>query len=200
MNTPKISIAIPVYKEMPNGDFFLKRCLESIRTQSYQDFEIVITEKGSMAENTNNAIKASNGEIIKVLYQDDYFAHKDALKRIVEAFKGGWLVTGCEHDDGVTRERPHLAEWNDNIHIRNTIGSPSVLTIENKNPLLFDETMTWMLDCDYYKRLYERYGAPIILDDINVVIGVGSHQTTNRLTDEIKNNELEYMYEKHTTK
>lgn len=198
MKTPHVSIAIPVYKGMENGDFFLERCLNSIRMQSYQDFEIVITDKGKMAENTNNAIKACKGDIIKVLYQDDYFAHKDSLKRIVEAFKGGWLVTGCEHDDGISRERPHLAEWNENIHIKNTIGSPSVLTIENIKPLMFDETMTWMLDCDYYKRLYERYGPPTILDDINVVIGVGEHQTTAILSDEIKNNELEYMYEKHS--
>lgn len=198
MKNPLISIAIPVY-DMPNKEFFLNRCLKSVREQSYQNFEIVITEKGKMAENTNEAIKASKGDIIKILYMDDYFAHKNALQSIVDAFRGGWLATGCSHDDGIGVYNEHLPTFHKNIHTANTIGSPSVLTIENKDPLMFDETMTWMLDCDYYKRLYERYGPPTLLDDINVVIGVGDHQTTAMLSDQLKANEHKYMLRKHDT-
>src|ERR1700740_3538057 len=109
-----ISIAIPVHN-MDKKDFFLKRCLDSIRMQTYQDYEIVITEHGKMAENTNEAIKRSKGDLIKILYMDDYLAHKDSLQRIVDAFKGNWLATGCIHDSNHGSElfNPHYPTYND---------------------------------------------------------------------------------------
>lgn len=197
MKSPKISIAIPVHN-MKNRDFFLNRCLDSIRSQTFQDFEIVITEKGKMAENTNAAIKESNGELIKILFMDDYLAHKDSLKEIVDNFKSGWLVTGCKHDDGKSIGSPHLPVWNDYMHkANNTIGSPSILTIENDNPLLFDESMSWTLDCDYYIRLYNRYGLPTFLNTYNVNIGVGDHQMSALLTNAQKMAEQSKMYKRY---
>lgn len=196
MKNPLVSICVPIHN-MKDKDFFLDRCLSSIREQSYKNWELVITEDGLMAKNTNSAIKQSYGDIIKILYMDDFFAHKDALKRIVECFTGGWLVTGCTHTHGKDRFNEHKAEWNENIHTINTIGSPSVLAFENKDPLLFDEKLSWMLDADLYKRLYARYGLPTILDDINVVIGVGDHQTTHLLSDDIKEEELAYTKKKY---
>jgi hypothetical protein len=38
---------------------------------------------------------------------------------------------------------------------------------------------------------------PTILNDINVVIGTGRHQTTNILNEETKINEQKYMKNKH---
>ena len=189
-----ISIAIPVYPQMKNGDALLKRCLDSIKSQSYQDYEIVITTSGSMAENTNKALKASKGDLIKILYQDDYLAHSEALESIVEAFKGQWLVTGCIHDDGLSIQRPHLP-WYDPEE--NHIGSPSVLTMRNGLDMYFDENLGWLLDLDLYKRLYAKYGEPDTLDDINVVIGVGDHQATNTMGDQVKINEQIYLNEKY---
>ena len=144
-----------------------------------------------MPVTSNAVIRAAKGEIIKVLYLDDYLAHKDAQKNIVEAFTGGWLVTGCEHDNGQQRFNPHFPEWNNQVPDGlNSIGSPSVLAFENNEPLLFDERLSWLLDCELYGRLYKRYGMPTIVNDINVVIGLGSHQMTHKLTDEEK--EAEY--------
>ena len=193
----KVSIAIPYYP-MKDALFFLQRCLDSIQEQTFTDYEVVITQEGTMAENTNAAIRKCRGEIIKILYMDDYFAHDDALQEIVDNFKGGWLVTGCQHSgkDGY-RYNYHEPRFTNQIHVVNTIGSPSVLTVENKDPLFFDENMTWMLDCDYYKRLHERYGEPTIMNDINVVIGVGDQQKTASLTEEEKDRELDYMLEKY---
>lgn len=192
-----ISIVIP-YHDMENAAFFMKRCIDSIMSQTYTDYEIVLTKAGKMAENTNAAIKRAKGDIIKILFLDDYLAHPNALKNIVDNFKGGWLVTGCEHDDGEQRFNPHLASWHPAMaQGMNTIGSPSVLAFENKNPELFDEGLSWMLDCDLYTRLYKRYGKPSIINDINVVIGVGSHQTTHLLPEEVKAAEVNYVIKKH---
>lgn len=184
-----ISIIVP-YHDMKDAEFFLKRNIDSIMAQTYKDYEIVLTKNGKMAENTNSAIKRARGDLIKILYLDDYFAHKDALKEIVEAFTGDWLITGSDNNPN-----PY---WTDDIHTgNNKLGSPSALTFRNDNPLLFDETMSWLLDCDYYKRLFTRYGEPVILNDVNVVIGCGSHQSTHLLSDEVKNNEHNYMLRKY---
>ncbi len=190
---PKLSIAIPFYKGMKNADFFLNRALDSIKTQSFKDYEVVITEHGAMAENTNFAIKHCKGDLIKILYQDDYLADENSLQVIIDAFKGGWLVTGCKHDNGMVGNY-HEASYSPN---ENTIGSPSVLTIGNKDPLMFDENMTWLLDLDYYNRLYERYGEPTIISHANVIIGLHDGQATNILSDEIKINEQNYLNKKH---
>jgi len=195
MSKPKISIAIPVY-EMENKEFYLNRCLESIKNQTYKDYEIVITENGrGMASNTNEAIKKCKGRFIKILFMDDYLAHKYSLKEIVDRFQSRWLVTGCEHDN---HSPDHYPRYNEDIHKGyNTIGSPSVLTILNKNPLLFDENMSWLLDCDYYKRMYDKYGEPTILNTVNVGIGIHKGQATYILSDELKTNEHDYMLKKY---
>jgi hypothetical protein len=196
MDNPLISICIPIY-DMPNGDFFLKRCIDSIMEQTYKNYELVITKDGKMAENSNSAIKKAKGDLIKILYQDDYLAHKNSLQEIVDNFKGDWLVTGCEHDNGV-RYRPHFPQYNDQIHLgQNTIGSPSVLTLRKGLNEYFDETMTWLLDCDLYKRLFDKYGEPDILDDVNVVIGCGLHQATHRMGDQVKEDEHLYIKQKY---
>ena len=150
-----------------------------------------------MAENTNEAIKQSKGELIKILYMDDYLAHENALKEIVEAFEGHWLVTGNTHTkNGADLFNPHFPSTHGLVDNINTIGSPSVLTIKNGLDIYFDETMTWLLDVDVYKRLLTKFGEPVILDDIGVVIGVHEGQTTNLLSEDIKNAEFNYLKNK----
>lgn len=218
----KVSICIPVYP-MKNGKEFLERCLDSIIEQSFEDFEVVISDNSDddilykvackygmpisyakheihgASANTNAAIKRARGEIIKILHMDDYFAHKDALKRIVEAFKGGWLATGCSHTkDGKKLINSRFATYNDKIHTgNNTIGSPSVIAFENNNPLLFDTSLVWLFDCDLYKRLHARYGKPTIVNDFNVVIGIGEHQMTELIEDSVKIDEEKIIKSKY---
>jgi len=43
MNTPKISVIIPVYKVEP----YLRKCLESVLGQTYKDMEIILVDDGS---------------------------------------------------------------------------------------------------------------------------------------------------------
>ena len=177
---------------MPAGDPLLKRAIDSIVSQSYKEYEIIMTKEGRASENTNAGIKKAQGDIIKILHMDDFFAHEHALQNIADNFNGGWLVTGCTHTHGEDRFNNHLAEWNDDIRHVNTIGAPSVLAFENKDPLLFNENMVWMFDCEYYERLFKRYGLPTILDSIDIVIGIHPHQATNLIPDAIKAKENVY--------
>jgi len=195
----KISICIPVH-DMANRAFFLKRAINSLNHQTFKPYEVIITEKGKMAENTNAAIKKATGEVIKILYMDDYLYEPEALQRIADNFQGGWMATGCLHDDGQRIYSPHLPAWTDVDELRmgvNTIGSPSVVAFENEDPLLFDENLSWLLDCDLYARLYERYGKPRLLNNLDVAIGIGSHQMTHILTMEEKSREAGYLTQKY---
>lgn len=205
MRNPKLSVVIPIHSAMKHGDFFLWRSIQALMRQTFEDFEIVIVQEGSMPVNTNAGITKARGELIKILYLDDYLAHDNALQEIVDNFgpHDNWLVTGCLHqyyeeDYYEDPHSPHSPEYTQDIHTgNNRIGSPSVLTIRNKGHLFFDEKLSWLLDCDLYKRYYAKYGAPKILADLNVVIGVGSHQTTYTLPEDQKTFESNYLKEKY---
>jgi hypothetical protein len=188
---PKISVVIPIHN-MKGGADFLWRSIDILSKQTFKDFELIITQEGRMAENTNAGIRRARGELIKILYLDDYLSTEFALEDIAINFKDEdmWMISGCS-----TNPEPY---WTDDIYMGNNhLGSPSCLTIRNKDPLLFDEEMSWLLDCDYYKRMYDLYGPPKILEARNVVIGVGDHQMTHILTDEQKLAEYNYMHKKY---
>ncbi len=192
---PKVSIVVPIH-DMKDGDKFLWRLVNSLTEQTFKDWELIITKDGKMAENTNAGIKRARGELIKILYLDDYFASINYLQEVVDSFEKwynqDWLITASD-----SNLRP---EWTDDIETgNNKLGSPSALTFKNHfgDNILFDEKMSWLLDCDFYKRMKEKYGHPIYLYDIKVNIGQGDHQMTYILTDEEKQKEFYYLQHKY---
>jgi glycosyltransferase involved in cell wall biosynthesis len=106
-----ISICIPAFKRVA----FLKRLLDSIESQTYRQFEVVVTDdspdnevsdlcrshqlsasiryhknqvKLGTPENWNESIRMANGRWIKLMHDDDWFLDHNALKTFVEAVKG----------------------------------------------------------------------------------------------------------------
>ncbi|MFA6385848.1 MAG: glycosyltransferase [Candidatus Paceibacterota bacterium] len=141
-------------------------------------------ERGSISANINYAIEKANGTLIKILFQDDFLFDENSLEEIREQFdlqKDNWLITACIHTkDGINFFRPFYPRYNKMIFLgKNTISSPSVLTIKNKNHLIFDKKLIWLMDCDYYYRCYNKFGNPKILNKINVVNRIGEHQVTH---------------------
>jgi hypothetical protein len=161
---------------------------------------------GSSSANINNAIRKATGTLIKILFQDDFLYDKDSLAHIAAHFdvsRDRWHVTACEStSDGKTFFRPFHPSCHKNIHLGpNTISSPSVVTILNTNPLFFDENLIWYMDCDYYKRYYDTFGSPKILDEILIVNRVGAHQVSNTLaTNEVRDREFKYILKKYKEK
>ena len=70
MPTPKISVIIPVY----TAEKSLCRCIDSILTQTYQDFELLLIDDGSTD---------SSGAIC------DEYAEQDARIRVFHKENGG---------------------------------------------------------------------------------------------------------------
>lgn len=189
---PKVSIVIP-YHDMKNAEFFLKRNIDSIMSQTFKDYEIILTKDGKMAENTNSGLRQARGEFIKILYLDDYFSNELSLVNMVNNIdRYRWLICG-------TNNNPNPMWTSDIERGNNKLGSPSAMMFRNKldDNLLFDEKMSWLLDCDYYIRMQERYGIPNIIWGDFVSLGQGDHQMTHILTDEEKLAEYRYMNEKY---
>jgi glycosyltransferase involved in cell wall biosynthesis len=229
--TRQVSVCIPTYEMRGLGAEFLAHSLRVLGTQTFTDFDVVVSDHsrttevrdvcdafserldisyvsngaklGNSAANLNNAIRHAAGRLVKILFQDDFLFSETALAETVEAFdlsRDRWLVSACEHShDGKTFYRPFQPEYNDQIHLgNNTISSPSVVTISNDRPLLFDENLVWLMDCDYYRRCHDAFGDPKILNRITVVNRTGGHQVTQTLaTRKVRRRELEYVKRKY---
>jgi glycosyltransferase involved in cell wall biosynthesis len=214
---PAISIAIPCH-QMDNREAFLRRNLAAIEAQTFRDCEVVISDTSDdmllkhvcdefqlpirwfrshemgVARNTNSAMRASTGQIIKFVYLDDYLAHKDALEDIYQNFTRDWLVTGCNVDPGTGPQGMVMPSIAQDIRFgNNTIGAPSVMAIRNENLLFFDENLSWLVDCDYYHRMVQRFGPPVFLHSINVTIGLGPHQLSQHLSQAQKEDDFKYV-------
>ena len=155
-------------------------------------------DRGSSSANMNNGIIHSTGSIIKILMQDDYLHMTNALENIIRAFSENnidWLVSGCVYGgkDGLSRGNMFPLYTENILSGNNRIGSPSVLTIKNEEPILFNKDLIWLMDCDYYKRCYDKFGQPFILNEHQVFISQHEHQLTSLLSEERKNNEVELV-------
>jgi len=143
--------------------------------------------RGKTSPNVNNAINNSNGLFIKTLWQDDFLYNVDSLEiihnNICQNINNHWFITGCVHTkDCISIYDPMIPKYHDRIYAGiNTISCPSVLTFRNENPLLLDESLNWLVDVEYYKRLYNRYGLPFIIEDICTVNRESEISLTNMI-------------------
>lgn len=138
-----------------------------------------------MCANTNNAMKHADGSIIKILFMDDFLYSNDSLEIISNNFdlkEDSWLASACIHTkNGKDFYKVHYPTYHNYIQYgRNTIGTPSIITIKNEDLIFFDSKFKLTLqDCDYYKRLGDKFGKPKIIKDITVVIRIHAHSVTS---------------------
>jgi len=101
-----------------NSELFLKKCLNSIFSQNFDDFEVIVVDGGSidstlsivsafpkikLIENIgggisnamNTGIVNASGKIISILHSDDYYYDKNTLKTVFCSFQANhdkkWL-------------------------------------------------------------------------------------------------------------
>jgi len=236
-----VSICIPAYEYGGKGVSFLKTLFRSIQSQTLHDYEVIISDhstnddirclceknqkldikyfrndynRGSIAANTNFAIENANGRIIKIIYQDDFFINKNALKLIVEFFDQNdfqWVAHGFAHAKNRWSVRRKMTpKWTKNLLIgENLLGSPSCIAMRNSAKLYMDENLQLLVDTELYYRLQLTHGLPGIIPEILIANREHSSRTSSSGIDynyEIKTNdgvwkldkkELDYVLEKH---
>lgn len=159
--------------------------------------------RGVISPNINEAMKRCEGEWIKILFQDDFLYDENSLGNQHEFIKGKdnliWFVSEFYHThDGINFYNHYFPRWNDKIWSgHNTMGCPSGITIKNKDLIFFDEELNWLMDCDYYQKMFQKYGQPDILNKITVVNRTSGNRLTNTLGQEIKNKESLIVHERY---
>jgi len=122
-NKPRLSIGMPVY----NGEKYLKNAIESILTQTYTDFELIIADNAATdrtqkicleyakkdarlhyyhneknlggPKNYNRAFEISSGEYFKWAAYDDVLA-PEFLKKCIAVLDNDSSVVGCHCKTG----------------------------------------------------------------------------------------------------
>jgi hypothetical protein len=145
----------------------------------------------------NNLIKNSKSEYIKFIFQDDFPFSNDLISKTIKAIEknpdNNWFICGSnnttDNENFYNYVNPY---FNSKIYLgKNTLGSPSVLTVKNsKELLLFDNRFIWLLDCAYYHILNKKFGPPMIIDEVLITCRVHSDQLTDVLTDTKKIKEV----------
>lgn len=154
----------------------------------------------SFSSNTNNAIKKCSGKWIKFLCQDDFLLDEYSLERIfrhiISDEKINWIALSCFHsNDGEFLYRPFQPIWNDFVLIgNNTLSSPSAICVKNTENLpLFDENLEWLVDCEWYQRIFDKFGEPSYLRDYTVVNRTWGDRLSDNISEDIKLKELAFV-------
>jgi len=115
-----ISICIPTYEYGGDGVKYLSELFDTLKNQTFKNFDIVISDhsldddimnfcekssddfeityaknpngRGKLGPNTNCALELAAGHICKIAYQDDLFVANDALEKIVFEYES----SGCK--------------------------------------------------------------------------------------------------------
>lgn len=226
-----ISIAIPTYDRGERGADWLRELFDSLKKQTFKNFDIWISDQSKtdvnlnvcleyknelninhirnnnpgICSNINNSIKICSSKIVKILFSDDFIFDANYIELVVNSFKDTnkrWLVSSCNHTDGVNYYRDFYPKWNENILTNNTYSSPSTITVIKEYFEDFDDNLKMLLDTDFYYRMYHLHGEPIYLNSVKI----SNREHNERISclmqstsdyQEVLKNEIDYCYKKN---
>lgn len=136
----------------------------------------------TLPTNANNAINYCNGEIIKPMFSDDIFIQNNSLETINDIFnavENNWILVSSydfknKKDKKIIPLNGRVPTWNNKLLFgNNTIGAPSVLAYKKEIDEKFDKNLRYLIDCDLYFILKNKYGDPFYSNEY--LIGVRHH-------------------------
>lgn len=150
----KVSICIPAYNQVK----YLRRTIQSVLNQSYQDYEIIITDDSptnivfdlvkeyqleaniqyyknevplGSPENWNESIEKSSGEYIKIMHHDDYFSNENSLFEFVKMLDENPTANFAFCATVIEKKTKTRIHCPSNIQIENLRKDPNVLFFGN---------------------------------------------------------------------
>jgi len=159
--------------------------------------------RGIISPNINEAMRMCEGKWIKILFQDDFLFDDNSLQNQFDYINSNrdliWFFSEFFHsNDGKNLYNHYYPKWNDLIWTgNNTLGCPSGLTLKNDNLIFFDEDLNWLMDCDFYQKMFLKYGEPSILNKITVVNRTWGGRLTETTTQNLKDKEFNLLEKKY---
>jgi glycosyltransferase involved in cell wall biosynthesis len=148
----------------------------------------------SSTENWNFALKQAVGKYKILVHHDDYFYNHSVLEKIYnEDLKNGEMM--IYFLNFLNEDKSHKFYYNkfsinhifnnpEDLLYVNYFSSPSCLVLNNKVDLLYNEKLTWLVDVEFYIRLFRKYKKIKLIRNASMVIGIGAggDRITNSIT------------------
>lgn len=222
------SICIPTY----NSVHYLKKLLNSLFIQSFNDFEIVISDDSttddvmnfcneiedhriryfkhnsiqSATENWNDALRNATGKYRMLVHHDDYFYDENSLAQIHQncidygekdayflGFKNETPVKKYFYNRFVFKS---IQEKPSKLLFVNYLSAPSCLVMHQNVNIKYDIKLKWLVDVEFYERLFHNYSSIGYLPEIKMVIGGGDERITNTISNKDILSEFLYLRKK----
>jgi glycosyltransferase involved in cell wall biosynthesis len=212
-----ISVCIPAYKRIS----FLERLLDSIQIQNFRHFEVVVTDDSpdnevfefcqahplgeiiryfrntknlGTPENWNESLRHARGQWIKLMHDDDWFAHADALKIFADSarlhpevlfffcnYSNVYMDSNIVQPVRITRQWLKILKKDTRTLISgNQIGPPSVVFHKRSDKIYYDPALKWLVDIDFYNQFLKTTPFLHISEDL-VRVGLGEEQVTKQV-------------------
>jgi hypothetical protein len=211
----KVCLAVPTHNYNDKSSFFLKRLFDTVVLQNFKDYSVCISDQSTnkdvlnvckeysdqinikylknssrknSTQNINNSLFNSDGEIIKIMFMDDYFYTPDALEIIIREMQVNnsvWSLCSTHHF------KEDLGEFGSILYPtwagkklldgQNSIGAPTVMSYRKENEMLFDEKLRLLVDVELYYRMMLKYGAPLFINNTLVVTSLSESSTIGKM-------------------
>lgn len=200
------------HKEMIAADHSLNDVIESFCADKDIRYVRNPVGRGMVGANVNLAMNLARGDVLKPMFQDDSFRSSDSLTTVVSAFEkekekqwsmGAYFL----HQNGSPFGRPThpkikakgarlpiVQRPKEMLKGINRMGMPSIMAIRSCVKERFREDLINMVDLDYYVRLQQVYGPPLIIQKpiVNICLWDGS-VTSTQVTKDLTRKEIEWM-------
>jgi len=213
----KVSVVVPLYDPNLELEHFVTRLMENLYEQTLLPNEIVfssnhnypiiqkfikeygksikirvvVNKSQNAAENLNSAMSHAQNELIKIMFQDDYFLHQDSLEILVKKLmtsKRNWLICGSRDMDlaGQSTRRYKIPSVGKGLVIgRNSVSDPSVVLVKRSHLIYLDPDLLFLVDCDWYLKMWHRFGRPARVLRPQVGVQIHSAQATHTLKEHL---------------
>lgn len=217
-----ISIVIPCYGMNGKGIEFIKNNINHILNQDYQDYEIIISDnsmdcniceairnldnrikyfkniqKFGSSANTNYGISKCTGDLIKIIFQDDFLYSKNCLSQLAIQSKktnAKWFIYPRIQKNGNKISQIINPYFNPYIlQGFNTISAPSVIAFKKQDKVRFNEQLIWYMDVYFYYEMFMEFGYPEIINNAIIGINEWEGQVGKFITNEINYKEKTHI-------